>query len=368
MQERRKKKKIIAGLAFLLAAVLFVTNFQTVFPHLAKAASGAAVLSALAAMPEGGKAMLNGDPLTQATTQPASTQAQVTTTTQAPTTQQQTTTAPPTTAVMATPKAGQGKVVAQTYGKSSANLSYQNVLVSNRTSKKVDLASELKQKPNIEIPDTDQPVVLIFHTHATESYVPRADGTYDKGVSTRSTDNSKNMNAVGDELAKVLNAAGFKTVHDKTLHDYPSYNGGYNRSLKTIQNQLKKYPTIKVALDLHRDAIERDDGTKIKPVASIGGKQAAQIMIAAGCQDGDVKGFPNWKQNFRFALQIQKQCAADYPNLARPIYFIDKKYNEFVMPGSLLIEMGTDGNTLEEAKYSAQLLGNSLVKVLKTLM
>ena len=175
------------------------------------------------------------------------------------------------------------------------------------------------------------------------------------------------MIRVGEEIKKQLDKAGIVTIQDKTQHDNPSYNAGYDRSAATIKKYLKEYPSIEVVLDIHRDAITKDDGTKIKPTATILGKKAAQIMICAGCQDGPVTGYKDWEYNLRFALQIQKQCSDSYMGLARPMLFLSKKYNEYLCRGSLLIEMGSDSNTLNEAIYSGELLGKSLATVLGNL-
>lgn len=260
-----------------------------------------------------------------------------------------------------------GKVLTKFFDKSGANLIYQNIYVKNNTSGTVDLKKELGTRPNVTIKKNAGPMVLILHTHATEAFLPYDHGYYLKETPARTTDTAQNICAVGAEIAKHLNAAGISTLHDKTLHDHPSYSGGYERSAATIKSYLKKHPSLQVILDIHRDAITYDNGDKVKPTAEIGGKKAAQIMICAGRQDGKVTEFPNWRQNFRFALRIQQACETEYPGLARPIYFVSKRYNEYLLPGSLLIEMGSEGNTLSEAIYSAELLSKALIKVLDTL-
>ena len=180
----------------------------------------------------------------------------------------------------------------------------------------------------------------------------------------RTTDTIQNICAVGEEIAKQLNAAGIKTIHDTTLHDYPSYNGAYDRSYATVTEYIKKYPTIKVTLDIHRDGIGTDT-QKTKPVFTVNGKKAAQIMILSGYNyDGD-EDFKDWEYNLRFALQIQKKANEMYPDMARPLNFSDFMYNMNINTGSLLIEMGAESNTLEEVKYSGCLLGKVLSQVLK---
>jgi len=153
-------------------------------------------------------------------------------------------------------------------------------------------------------------------------------------------------------------------IHDTTQHDYPSYNGSYERSAATVQSYLEEYPSIKVVLDLHRDAMERENGTIVKPVTVIDGKKAAQIMIiAAGDDDGTI-GVPQYRQNLRFAAAYQSYLSSAYPDLTRPVYFCYRKYNMDLTPGSLLLEFGSNANTLEEAVYSAQMAGQALADLI----
>ncbi len=273
----------------------------------------------------------------------------------------------PVSSIPATPPKGveTGTVKTTTLSLTAANTKGSGVHISNKTGKAVKLDQYLAQGLPFTITDSDQPQVLIVHTHATESYAQSDVGYYIKSASTRSTDNTQNTVAVGEVLATLLNQAGIVTINDDTQHDYPNYTGSYTRSAETIQKYLKKYPSIKVVIDAHRDAIAGEGDTKLKPTATINGKQAAQVMILAGCESGSVENFPNWEENFRFCLQLQRQLETDYPNLARPMSFKSCKYNFDLLSGSILIEIGTDANTLEEARYSASLLANSLIKILQ---
>lgn len=264
-----------------------------------------------------------------------------------------------------TPKIETGKIETLLLTLNTANTNDCGIHISNKTGLDINIPELLKQGLPFEITDINEPQVLIVHTHATESYTNGDYGYYIKGQDTRTTDNSKNVVRAGDVLADVLNKAGLVTINDKTQHDYPSYTGGYARSAETIKTYLKKYPTIKVVIDLHRDAITQSDNTKIKPTAEINGKKAAQIMLLCGAEVGDVTDFPNWKENLRFNLALEKQLEADYPDICRPMSFKQCVYNFDIINGSILIELGSEANTLEEALYSAELLGNSLVKVLK---
>ncbi len=207
--------------------------------------------------------------------------------------------------------------------------------------------------------------ILLVHTHTTESYADSDKDWYSKSHNPRTTDKSESVVAVADEIEKQLNAAGIKTLHVTTYHDYPEYTGAYNRARETIKSYLKKYPSIEMVIDVHRDSMTQDDGTKLKPTATIDGKKAAQVMIISGCDNDGNLNFKGWRDNLIIATQLQKQMADSYEGLARPLYFAPFRYNMDLTPNSLLIEFGTDVNTLEEAKYSGKLVGKSLVKVLE---
>ena len=240
-----------------------------------------------------------------------------------------------------------------------------NVSVQNQAkSYTVDIDETLAQKADLKVAKDGKPYVLIYHTHTTESYLDGDYGWYPKSYTSRSLDENNNMIAVGNEIVKQLEAAGYTVIHDTELYDYPSYNGAYDRTAEMIDKYMEEYPTLEVLLDIHRDAIQYDSGTKVKPTAVINNKKAAQMMIISGCEEQNVSGFPDWKYNLRFALQIQKAVEDKYPGLMRPVFFCARKYNMHKSHNSLLIEMGTDANTIDEAKYSGSLLGDALVDVL----
>ena len=188
---------------------------------------------------------------------------------------------------------------------------------------------------------------------------------YTDSFSTRSRDNNKNMIKIGEIVAKKLNDAGINTLHSKTLHDYPEYTGSYTRSKETINWYLKKYPSIKIVLDLHRDSLSNGDTDKVKLVTKIGEKNAAQVMLVMGSNTGIVTTFPKWQENLKLACKVQQKIEEKYPTLARPMMVMPKLYNQNLTTGSLLIEFGTDANTLDEASYSAELVGNALAELLK---
>ncbi|MGN0683139.1 MAG: stage II sporulation protein P [Oscillospiraceae bacterium] len=210
--------------------------------------------------------------------------------------------------------------------------------------------------PELDI-NTDEPSVLIYHTHTSESFLPEADW-YDKNYPLRSSDPERSIVAVGDAICEALAERGISSVHDCTIHDDP-YTGSYYRSAETIQKTLEKYPSIKVVIDVHRDGIGNGDGSLPAPVAMIDGKNAAQFMIISCCES-EMFDMPYYLENFKLACLIQNCAEERYPSLARPILFDYRNYNQSLSTGALLIEVGSHGNSLEEAVYSGQLVGNAI--------
>lgn len=247
----------------------------------------------------------------------------------------------------------------------SSTVNYGNVAVNNKTeTKTVNIKNELSKKVSFGKITKAEPYILIYHTHSTEGYELLDKGWYSNEYNSRTKDVSKTVVRVGEEITKRLEKAGFKVIHDKNIYD-SSYNGSYERSLISVEKYLKENPSIVVTLDVHRDAIHYDDGTKCKPTATINGKKAAQIMIITGAEEGDVSDFPDWSKNLTFAIALQEKAEENYKGLMRPIFFCQRKYNMNVTPCSLLLEMGTDANTLEEAVYSGRLIGDSLAELLE---
>lgn len=226
------------------------------------------------------------------------------------------------------------------------------------------LLSAAAELPKLEIEfDTPDPQVLIVHTHATESFEPYQRSYFDEDFPSRTQDPTHNTIALGEVLAQTLADNGISVVHDGTLHDYPAYTGSYDRSEETIRAALEEYPSIKIVIDLHRDAIADADGTRIAPVAEIDGKSAAQFMIIAGCDDGRFN-MPDYMENFKLAALLQNTAEAMYPRLARPVLFDYRNYNQHITTGSLLIEVGSHANSLDEVMYTAELLGEIMASAL----
>lgn len=239
-----------------------------------------------------------------------------------------------------------------------------NFYIKNTTGQDVNFSDLLISKPDIKIKNISEPQVLIFHTHTSESYMNKDSDFFYESFYPRSLNNSKNVVKVGDAITEKLKEHGINTIHDITYHDTPSYNGSYSRAANTIKENLKKYPSIQMVIDIHRDSLGSKETGKMKPTFKYKDKKAAQLMVISGCDPDGSVGFPNWKQNLKLALRVQKYCESMFPGITRPLNFAKVKYNEHLTPGSLLIEVGSDANSLEEAVYTGSMLGESLSKML----
>lgn len=241
---------------------------------------------------------------------------------------------------------------------------YENFWVKNSTSIDINIPDLLSKRPDAVIELNKDVQVLIVHTHTSESYIDKDLGYYPADFYPRCTDPDYNVVAVGEAIKTQLENAGIKTLHDTTVHDNPTYNGAYSRTAQTIINNLQNHPSLKVVLDIHRDSIGNDESGRVKPTFTYNGKKAAQVMIISGCDEGGSWYFPEWEYNLRLALRIQQMGEKMYPGLMRPLNFSVSEYNMSITRNSLLLEVGSDVNTFDEAVYSGELLGKVLSEVL----
>lgn len=206
---------------------------------------------------------------------------------------------------------------------------------------------------------TAEPLVLIVHTHTTECY----NGDEMSGETERNTDDALNVVAIGNEISAALEENGISTVHDVTYHDYPSYQGSYSRALTTIENQLKANPSIKIVLDVHRDAFVYPDGSKLSVSYDDRGESTAQVMLVVGTNSMGL-WHDNWRENLKFAAKIQNAAEIMYPGLMRPINLRTERFNEHMTLGSMIWEVGSNGNSLEEAKRGGREVARAMAAVL----
>lgn len=259
-----------------------------------------------------------------------------------------------------------GNIVKRTMSPYGANTKFGAVNISNKTGVDIDIEKALKTPLSFDVEKSQQPQILIYHTHATEAFMNDESEYYTNRDEPRSTDTNVNIVKIGEQIAKRLNNAGYTVIHDKTLHDHPGYSGSYSRSLETIKTTLKKYPSIKIAIDIHRDSISSGKSDKVAPVVMVDGKEAAQVMLVMGSETGTITDYPNWRDNLQLAIKLQSIFETKYPQFARSVLLKSAKYNQNVLKGSFLIEIGSDANTLKQALYSAELVSNSLITLLNS--
>ncbi len=197
---------------------------------------------------------------------------------------------------------------------------------------------------------SDSPTVLILHSHATEGY----SGTEDY----RSLEESENMIAIGEEIARALEAGGISVIHDKTYHDHPDYDRSYGNARSTITSYLQEYPSIRLVLDIHRDASDDPAGQLITS-ATVGGQRSAQLMMVVGTDAGG-NYHPDWQENLALALKLTVLLEQENPGITRPISLRSERFNMDLTQGSLLVEVGAAGNTLQESKIAANALAQAI--------
>lgn len=213
---------------------------------------------------------------------------------------------------------------------------------------------------------SDEPQVLIMHTHTTESFLVGTGEYQDSSYTCRTVDPSQNVVAVGQRMAEKLAEKGICVLHDGTVHDQGDFNKAYAYSRETVENLLNEYPSIKVVFDVHRDGIIENENTPVAAVTTINGKEAGQVMIMSGASNESLYN-PNYLHNFHLACLIQQYMESENEGITRPVLFRYGSYNQYLSKGSLLLEVGSQGNTLEQVLYTGELIGDSIGNALLTL-
>lgn len=210
-----------------------------------------------------------------------------------------------------------------------------------------DLPSDL-QLPSTIAFEANKPQILIYHTHGTESYKPASEGNY------HTLNKEHSVIRIGEIMAEEFKKRGYEVIHDTTYHDYPSYNGSYLRSESTVKEILKKNPSIKVILDVHRDGYDHiDTDPNRNTIISNNqflwdGKTSSKFQLVIG------SATPNRKEVETFAKYIKAYSDIMYPGFSKPI--LVKPYgsfNQFLSNHYALLEVGSNANTIEEARLSA---------------
>lgn len=213
---------------------------------------------------------------------------------------------------------------------------------------------------NLKVEKKKEPQILIFHTH----------GGSEAFIDSRSGKKEDSIIGVGEKLAKILSEQyGYQVLHDKT--EYDKINGkidrnkAYNNAYAGLQKTLKKYPSIQIIIDLHRDGV----GNSVQRTTRIAGKKTAQVMFFNGLSrtaSGDI-GYlqnDNLQGNLAFSLQLKIECMKRFENFAKPVYLKGYRYNMHLRKRFTLIELGNENNTVQEAKNAMEPLAMVIDAVL----
>lgn len=239
------------------------------------------------------------------------------------------------------------------------------VKVHNSAGLDLDIAALAAGGCSLTLP-AGQPQVLIVHTHSSEAYTPAEPDWYEASDPYRTEDKAYSVIRVGDVLAETLERHGLTVLHDREIYDYPSYTGSYERSGASVARYLEQCPSIRVVIDLHRDALG-SDGVVYKTKTQTDGRTSAQVMMLIGTGQNGL-WHPNWQENLKLALYLQNAVDGRYPGVMRPIELVKERYNQQMSTGMMILEVGSNGNTLQEALTAAELFGEAAGAALAALV
>lgn len=198
-----------------------------------------------------------------------------------------------------------------------------------------------------------QPLVGIYHTHTAESFIPST------GVAHRPGGTVGEITEVGEALVEALAKRDIAAIQSKDVNDYPSFMKAYGKSEETAAKMLKEYPSLQMIFDIHRDADKREN-----VITTIQGEEVARIMIIVAQGQEDLPQ-PHWKENYAFAKLIEARLNAKYPGLLKEIQLVDWRYNQHLHPHALLLEIGSEETSTEEAVKAINYFGDVLADLIK---
>ncbi len=222
--------------------------------------------------------------------------------------------------------------------------------------------NDTKTSLPLSLGSSDGPTILIYHTHALEAYTPTEKYPYnERGGEWRTSDNTRNVVAVGELLAQELRSYGFNVIHDTTNHEPPKLSTAYERSLETMEKNKSSHPTIEMFIDLHRDAA----GSKSTgDYCVIDGERTARIMFVVGTGKGATgtgyKEMPDFESNYALACALTDYLRGIDSELVRDIRVKKGRYNQHVSSHCILAEIGHNMNTLEEALSAVKYLAKAI--------
>lgn len=236
----------------------------------------------------------------------------------------------------------------------------QTVRLYNTSGRKPDIEALLEEP--LSISQEEGPLVLILSTHSTESYRKNGE-SYSETAAYRTLDADYNMLSLGRHVAELLEERGIPVLRDEQIHDYPSYNSAYSHARKSTKALLEENPSLRLILDLHRDAADSGNG-QLRTCADVGGQDSAQIMLVAGT-DGSGLSHKNWEHNLSLALKLQVQMERIAPGITRPVNLRAQRFNQDLSSGALIVEIGAAGNTHAEALLASEVLAEAVAELIE---
>lgn len=199
---------------------------------------------------------------------------------------------------------------------------------------------------------SSKPIVGIYHTHTSESFIPSS------GYSHRRGGNTGDIVTVGEAAVQKFATNGIKAIQSKAIHDYPSFMKAYGASELTVKKMLQENPSIEMIFDIHRDADKRESIT-----AMLDDQTTAKILIVVAQGQPDLPQ-PHWEENYAFAQLIDKKLQQHYPGVSRGIQLVDWRYNQHLHRRALLIEVGSQESTIEEAIRSIEIFADVVSEII----
>lgn len=240
----------------------------------------------------------------------------------------------------------------------SENNTYQKIsvcgveIVNYSDNRNIDFVGILNSPKKEFLKSTDE--IIMYTTHTSESYSNDESHVFEYSSPRRSLDGKYNMLNIASVFARNLNARGINTICSLNPHDYGEYNSAYMNSRQTLINLVNSNTNAKIAIDVHRDAIE---DLEYAPQVNLKGYDVAQLMLVMGIgYEGENN--PYMMDNLRLALELQILGNKIYPGLFKPMIIRNSVYNQDIIPNSFLIEVGASGNTIDQAEIGTRCLAN----------
>ena len=221
----------------------------------------------------------------------------------------------------------------------------------------------------------DEPKVLVYHTHNTEAYTETPESTYVSSGLWRTEDNERNVVAVGEELCRILNEEyGICAIHATEQHEKPLITTAYSRSLETVLSYKERYPSLEIFIDLHRDGVPEtgyeDDYVTVdgKPCARMmfvvgTGKSGKNSQTDPGGTSAADEDMPDFESNYALAARLTETLLSYNDKFMRNVRVKSGKYNQQVSSKCLLVEVGHNANTLEQAMNSMEYLARAIAEL-----